>query len=393
VTSGHDSAASAGQFDPDDPAALEDPEYLYGDLRARCPVAYSDRYGGFWAVTRYRDIQRVMRDWATFTTSQGIIIPRNPASGRRPPLHYDPPEHTGYRRAINPVFGRDRLRRLEPTLRTLANGLLPEAGRTVEFYGEFCSPYTAAVACLVLNIPADLVSDFATHLESFEDAQRRRDHGRIEAENLVLYELCRAVVAVRQRARLAPEEDLVTALLAATVGGVPVTAEVAAGSLRQIVVAGHGAPALALASALLHLARDQALQQTLRARRDLLPAFAEEMLRLHTPNVGFARTATRDVELAGQTIAMGEPVAIVLPSANQDPAVFDRPGEVDLRRPRRHLAFGYGPHACPGSPVGRGVLVAGTEAVLARYQISVCDEPEFSPWPTAGPTRLPLRLS
>jgi cytochrome P450 len=393
MTGGQQFAGRASQFDPDDPAALEDPECLYGGLRARCPVAYSERYGGFWAVTRYRDIRRVMRDWATFTTSQGIIIPRNPASGRRPPLHYDPPEHTGYRQAINPVFRRDRLRRLEPALRALADDLLPVAGGEVEFYGEFCSPYAAAVACAVLNIPADLVSDFATHLESFEYAQRRRDHERIEAENLVLYELCRAVVASRQRARLAPEEDLVTALLAATVAGAPVTAEVAAGSLRQIVVAGHGAPALVLASAVLHLARDQALQQTLRARPGLLPAFAEEMLRLHTPNVGFARTATRDVDLAGQAITRGEPVAIVLPAANQDPAVFDRPGDVDLRRPRRHLAFGYGPHACPGSPVGRGVLVAGTAAVLARYQISACGEPEFSPWPTAGPTRLPLRLS
>ncbi|MGH3206670.1 MAG: hypothetical protein ACRDNO_02790, partial [Trebonia sp.] len=100
-------SAATHDFDPDDPAGLADPEELYGWLRERCPVAHSTSYGGFWAVTRYRDVQRVMRDPATFTSSKGIVVPRNPASGRRPPLHYDPPEHTAYRKVISPVFRRE----------------------------------------------------------------------------------------------------------------------------------------------------------------------------------------------------------------------------------------------------------------------------------------------
>ncbi len=381
------------QFDPDDPAGLEDPELLYAGLRDRCPVAYSSGYGGFWAITRYHDVRRVMRDWAAFSTARGIIIPRNPASGRRPPLHYDPPEHTAYRQAINPVFRHDRLRRLEPALAALAAQWLPAAGGDVELYTAFCSPYTAAVACAVLNLPDQLTAEFAVHLEEFEAAQRRRDGAVIETENLALYEMCRSVVAARLREPLPVAEDLVSALLSAQVDGAPITPEVAAGSLRQIVVAGHGAPALALASAVLELARDDQRQEALRADPDQLPGFTEEMLRLHTPNVGFARTATRDVELAGQRIEAGAQVALVLPSANQDPAVFDHPGQVDLGRAPRHLAFGYGPHACPGSPVGRAELAAGLAALLGRYQLEPAGEPEFSPWPTAGPTRLPLRLT
>lgn len=185
---------------------------------------------------------------------------------------------------------------------------------------------------------------------------------------------------------------MVSALLAAQVDGQPVTAEVTAGSLRQIVVAGHGAPALVLASAALHLARDGALQQRLRAEPALIPAFAEEMLRLHTPNVGFARTTTRPVRIGDRDIPAGTPVAVVLPAANQDPAVFRRPGELDLNRREHHLAFGDGPHTCPGAVPGREELVAGLAALLTAAPLEVAGDVEFSPWPTAGPTRLPLRL-
>ena len=395
-----DSRAAGRDFDPDDPAGLADPEALYGPLRAVCPVAHSGSYGGFWAVTRYQDVQRVMRDPGTFTSSKGIVIPQNPASGRRPPLHYDPPEHSAYRKVISPVFRRERLRWLEPAVRSLATDQLAAAqlaparqgSGVIELYGQFCSPFTARVVCLLLNIPPDLFGDFTVHVDAFEDAQRRRDRPVIETENLYLYELCRQVVARRMASPLDPAEDMVSALLAAQVDGQPVSAEVTAGSLRQIVVAGHGAPALVLASAALHLARDGALQQRLRAEPTLIPAFAEEMLRLHTPNVGFARTTTRPVRIGDRDIPAGTPVAVVLPAANQDPAVFRRPGEVDLTRREHHLAFGDGPHTCPGAVPGREELVAGLAALLTAAPFEVAGDVEFSPWPTAGPTRLPLRL-
>lgn len=385
-------APGGHDFDPDDPAGLADPEGLYGRLRAHCPVAHSTSYGGFWAVTRYRDVQRVMRDPATFSSSKGIVIPRNPASGRRPPLHYDPPEHTAYRKVISPVFRRERLRWLAPAVTALAGNLVAGLPAQTELYGDFCSPYAARVVCLLLNIPDDLAEEFGVHMELFEDAQRRRDVPVIEAENQYLYGLCREVAARRAARPLNPADDMLSALLAARVGGEPVTTELAAGSLRQIVVAGHGAPALTLASAALHLAGDAVLQETLRADPGLVPPFVEEMLRLHTPNVGFARTAVRPARIGDRDIAAGEPVAVVLPAANQDPEIFDRPGEVDLTRGERHLAFGDGPHVCPGAVPGRDLLVAGVLALLGRVPLELRGDVTFSPWPTAGPTRLPVRL-
>jgi cytochrome P450 len=386
------SAPASHDFDPDDPAGLADPEELYGRLRAHCPVAHSASYGGFWAVTRYRDVQRVMRDPVTFSSAKGIVIPRNPASGRRPPLHYDPPEHTAYRKVISPVFRRERLRWLAPAVTALAARLAGALPAQVELYTGFCSPYASRVVCLLLNIPADLTGEFGAGLDAFEDAQRRRDRPVIEAENQHLYGLCREVAGRRAAQPLDPADDMLSALLAARVDGEPVTQETAAGSLRQIVVAGHGAPALALASAALHLARDAALQAALRADPGLVPPFVEEMLRLHTPNVGFARTTTRPARMGDRDIPAGEPVAVVLPAANQDPEAFSRPGDLDLARGERHLAFGDGPHVCPGAVPGRDLLAAGVLALLGRAPLELSGDVTFSPWPTAGPTRLPLRL-
>jgi cytochrome P450 len=385
-------AAAGHDFDPDDPAGLADPEELYGRLREQCPVAHSASYGGFWAVTRYRDVQRVMRDPATFTSSKGIVVPRNPASGRRPPLHYDPPEHTAYRKVISPVFRRERLRWLAPAVTALAARLLSALPAEVELYGDFCSPYAARVVCLLLNIPDDLTERFSVHMDRFEDAQRRRDLPVIEAENQYLYGLCREVAARRAACPLDPADDMLSALLAARVDGEPVTAETAAGSLRQITVAGHGAPALVLASAARRLAGDAALQAALAAEPGLVPSFVEETLRLHTPNVGFARTTTAAVRIGGRDIPAGQPVAVVLPAANQDPEIFAAPGQLDLTRSERHLAFGDGPHVCPGAVPGRDLLVAGVRALLGRAPLALAGDVTFSPWPTAGPTRLPLRL-
>ncbi len=397
-------------FDPDDPAGLADPEALYGPLRERSALARSEAYGGFYAALRHAEVQQVMSDAATWSAAQGVIIPRNPASGRRPPLHYDPPEHTAYRRVINPVFRPDRLRRLQGVLDSAAAELITRlragagtaAGRAggppgvvrCDLYRSFCSPYASRIVCELLNVPAELHDSLADDMEAFESAQRARDHAAIEAYNLVLYDTARRIVALRASEPLDPAEDLVSALLGAADAGVPTDPETVAGSLRQILVAGHGAPALVIAGAAAHLASDRSLQEQWRNDPSVLSAGAEEMLRLHTPNAGFARTAVRETVLAGRRIEAGSAMAVVLPAANLDPAAFERPHELVPGRKEAHLAFGYGPHRCPGSVVGRGELVAALRALLETTTAFELDgEIGWSPWPTAGPVRLPLRLT
>ncbi len=121
----------------------------------------------------------------------------------------------------------------------------------------------------------------------------------------------------------------------------------------------------------------------------------EELLRIYAPNQGFARTATHDVELRGRTIREGEMVALVLPSANRDPEVFDDPESFRLgRSPNPHLAFGHGPHKCAGTAVARSELRIALEELLARTaSFQRAGEPEMLGWPVYGPETLPLTLT
>ena len=123
-----------------------------------------------------------------------------------------------------------------------------------------------------------------------------------------------------------------------------------------------------------------------------MPAVVEELLRLYAPNQGFARTATRDVELRGRTIRAGERVALVLPSANRDPELFD---DTESFRPGRdasaHLAFGHGPHTCPGATAGRLEVRLSLAVLLARTErFELAGEPTMRGWPGFVPELLPL---
>lgn len=382
-------------FDPTTPECVRDPHAMYRQLRAECPVAHSDAYGGFWTLARWADIERVVTTPEDFSSQYGIIVPRNPASGRRPPMHYDPPEHTAFRKAINPAFRKDRLARLEPGLRAAATELVAEVVEVgdCDAFIDLASPLCARSVMALLNVPEHLAEPLAVHGASFEHAQFRFDAETVEAENLILYDLARQLVAHRHAHPLDPDEDILSGLLAGAVDGEPIDDELAAGSFRQILIAGHGAPALVMASAIAHLAGDPELQDRLRAEPALIPDAVEEMLRLYTPNQGFARTTMREVTFGDRTIPKGDVLTIPYTSANRDEAVFDRPDDVVLDRTERHVAFGFGVHVCPGSHIGRVQTRMVIEELLAASTgFEVTAEPTYAPFPVYGPMHLPLRI-
>ncbi len=106
-------------FDPLDEDFTRCPHPVWAELRERCPVARGARWD-FWALTKYQDVKLASRRPAVFTSSQGITVPRNPVSGRRAPLHFDPPEHPRYRRPLNAVLSSERVTALEPAMRETA---------------------------------------------------------------------------------------------------------------------------------------------------------------------------------------------------------------------------------------------------------------------------------
>lgn len=369
----------------------------YKRLRAECPVAHSDAYGGFWALTRYADVQRVFSDPAMFITSVQNVVPKVAFSGRRPPLHFDPPEHTPYRAALNPLLSDDKIALLAPTIRdcirTELAPLLAAGGGDV--CGDFASRFQVRVFSIWMNLPKALEAQLAEAGPAFVKAVESAQPERMKETSLVLYDMARALVAMRKAEPVDPAQDPVSAFLAVRHQGAPLPDEMIVGAIRQVLVVGIVAPMIMIGNMTIHLARDKALQARLRAEPQLIPAAVEEFLRLYTPYRGFARTARADVEIGGRTIRKDEAIALIMASANRDESVFPDPDSFDLDRPniREHLAFGRGPHYCAGTALARQELqIALDEMLQATADFTIGGDVLMSPFPELGPWFVPVTL-
>jgi len=396
---GAEARASNGQcpFDPLSDDLARRPHEVYAELRARCPVAHSDRWGGFTVLTRYRDVVKAATQPRVFTSTEGIVVPKNPVSGRRAPMHYDPPEHTRYRRAMNAVFRDDRVLAREDELRQLAGALLdPLIGRDEpwDLVADFSSPFTCRVLARFLSLDDADGNVLDEHTQRFERAQVVLDSDTAEAENQFLYEMARRIVRVRSAEPLDPELDLITRMLSlAADEDDPI--EFVAGTVRQLFIAGHVAPTVAIGAVALALIEDPELAQRLRSEPGLIESAVEELLRLHTPNQGFSRTAAAATTVRGHHIEPGELVVLSYPSANRDPDVFPDPDRLVLdRAPNKHLAFGSGVHKCVGATLARLELRVAVEELLTRTErLELTGQPVAFPWPMLGPAAIPVRAS
>ncbi len=384
-------------FDALAPETFDSTYAIYADLRARCPVARSDAWGGFWAFLRYEDVCQAAVDWRQFTTTVQNVIPKVAFTGRRPPLHLDPPEHTPYRRALNPLFSPVRLAAMEtPTRRFTVELLEPLIARG---YGDICGDFSTHLPIRVfaewMNLRDEEAATLASVGRAFNVAVQSNIDELVKSTSLELYAIARELIARRKLSPLDPATDPTSALLAARHEGQPLPDDLLVGCIRQVLVVGIIAPTVMIGSIAVHLARHPDLQDRLRAEPALLPAAIEEFLRLYTPYRGFARTATQPIERHGRTIQPGEPIALVYASANRDEAKFPQADQFQLDRPNiaEHIAFGRGPHACPGAPLGRLQLQIALAELLARTRsFSLAGDVVPTRCPEIGALRVPLRF-
>jgi cytochrome P450 len=377
--------------------SLDAAQATYAELRRRCPVAHTSALGGFWALTRHADVARTAADHALFTTTVQNVVPKVASTGRRPPLHLDPPEQTPYRAALNRLLGAERVAALEPAVRATVRAAwapLVERGQG-DVCGEFGSRFPVEVFAHWMNLDAALTARLMAAGPAFIRSVQAFDNDAMKDTSYVLYDMARELIAARKAAPLPEDEDPVSTLLAVRVDGQPLPDEMIVGTVRQVLVVGIVAPMVVVGSIVLHLAREPRLHARLRAEPALAASAIEEFLRLYTPYRGFARTPRRDVTIAGCRIAAGEPVALTYASANRDEAVFAEPDRFILDRDNiaEHLAFGRGPHFCAGANLARLELrVALEEMVATTSAFEVAGEVLYCPYPEIGPYQLPVRL-
>ena len=394
---GRERFSTAHDFDADCEERFDDAHRVFDDLRVRCPVAHSNDFDGFWLLTRYADIEAAMADPALFSTAVQNVVPRVATTGRRPPLHLDPPEHTPYRRAISPLFRRERMEEWSPVVRRIARDLFAPLvpRREVDLCVDFTYLLPIHVLAEFFAIPPGKAEEIRNKGQEFNRALQTRDLEAMQAASLFLYDMAQEIIDERKVRPLDPRICPTSALLAARDGGEPLPEHLILGTIRQLLVVGIIAPTTFLGSVGIHFARHPEHFAMLKDDPSLIPAATEELLRLYTPYRGFARTPTRDVEIGGRAICADEPVALAFAAANRDPEAFEDPGAFRLDRAGAppHLAFGRGPHQCAGAPLARLMLTASIEVFTeACGGFELIGPTPMTTWPEYGPYSVPVRL-
>ena len=383
-------------FDAAVPEDFDSPHAMFKDLRARCPVAYSDAMGGFWAATKYADIVRVLTEWETFTTTIQNVVPRVATTQRRPPLHLDPPANKPYRNAIMRLLTPPKLDAWRGKIEAMAAELLEPLVARGE--GDICRDFSFILPIAILGEFFRLSEDAAKRIRfvgsAFNMALQQRDDVKVRAYSDELYAISRALIEDRKLRPQDPDLDPVSSLLDVRVDGAPLPDDMILGALRQFLMVGIVAPTTFIGSMTVHLARNPEHHALIRNDPSLVPAAVEEMLRLYTPYRGFARTARCDVQLGERLIRKGDVVAAVFTSGNRDEDVFPHADTFDLNRRRSDLlTFGRGPHACPGAPLARVQLEVALEQLVKRTRrITITGPMQMTSWPEYGPLTVPVEF-
>jgi cytochrome P450 len=380
------------------------PHDMFRWLRRHDPVLrHAEPNGpGFWAVTRYHDVETVSRDPASYSSALGGIMiadgsPEELAGARNMMLYMDPPRHVRYRKLVRAAFTPASVERLRPRVAELATRIVDEVIERGEcdFVGDVAGELPSYVIAALMGIPLDDGRRLYLLTEKMHSDPSVVSPEEQRAASVEMLGYAREIAARKRQRR---GDDLASALVDAEVEGERLSDEEFDWFFLLLVNAGGDTTRNLVAGGLEVLFRNPAELRRLRGDLDrLLPSGVEEMLRYCSPVVHMRRTATRDTELHGRRIAAGDKVVMFYGSANRDEDVFPNADLFDVARsPNEHVAFGAGgPHFCLGAHIARVEAQAILREVLTRMpDIELAGAVErLGSIFIAGPRRMPVRFS
>jgi cytochrome P450 len=388
----------ATDFSHFEPGWSADPYPIQDDLRQRCPIAHTERFGGGWLPTRYSDVAAIAYDTQRFS-SRSIIMgnfrpPRDLAPvGGSPPISSDPPFHQHARKLLLPAFTKTAVSRQEPTTRALCHALIDTFERrdVVDAAAEYAQHIPMRVIAGMLGFPPQDGPQFREFVENVLEGINLPPEERIERMGKLFDYLLAQVHDHLEN----PREDLTSYLIEAEIFGQKLQANHVTGTMALLLIAGIDTTWSAIGASLWHLAKNPGDRRRLVAEPGLLPTALEEFLRAYAP-VTMARLVKEDMDWHGVDMKADDWILLSFPAANRDPAQFDRAGEVVIdREVNRHAAFGLGIHRCVGSHLARMELRVALEVWLERIGEFSLDDPAAVTWSAGqirGPRALPLRL-
>ncbi|MHB1711568.1 MAG: cytochrome P450 [Acidimicrobiales bacterium] len=390
-TSGADAAAALFSA-----AVADDPHPTFRRLRSECPVARTDLAGNAVVlVTRNDDVWWALRHPEYFTSAGNHLgLAEQPLI----PLEVDPPQHTKYRRLLNPQFVPREIEKLEPEVRRIVGELIDGfAGRgTCDFHEELATPLPCGIFLALAGLPTEDLPRFlqwrddtirpAVEPGDFEGAQRIRAKTAGEISDYF-----RGVIA---RCRRDPDESLLSRIVHSTIDGRPLSETELLGTCHLLLLGGLDTVTATLDCMVEFLATHPDHRRQIVEDRSLIPGAVEELLRWLSPVMVVPRSMKQDLEMQGVELKAGDAVTLVIGAANDDETEFGEP-EVDFgRQPNRHVAFGGGNHLCLGAHLARLELRVAIEELHRRipdYRIPEGVEIHFSPGIRQA-DRLPLEF-
>ncbi|MGD0747898.1 MAG: cytochrome P450 [Acidimicrobiales bacterium] len=374
-----------------DASLLEDPYPYFDHLRSKCPILPTP-YHGVVAVSGYEEAAEIYLNPDEFSSCNSVIGPfaafpvplegddvgdiidtyRDQLPMYEHMVTMDQPMHTRERSLVMRLLTPKRLRDNEAFMRRLADQQIDEfvARGECEFISAYSQPFAMLVVADVLGIPEEDHRRFREGFGLGASPGAIGDEGEGMAANALGW-LDDEFAAYIEDRRREPRGDVLTDLALATYpdGSTPDVTSVVRTS-TFLFAAGQETTARLLAVALKYLSEYPDLQDELRAHNERIPGFIEEALRIESPVKADFRLARRNTTVAGVDIAAGTPVMLLNGAANRDPRLFECPDEFRIDRPNAkvHLAFGRGPHACPGGPLARVEGRVSVERILERMR-------------------------
>lgn len=380
-----------------DPAIQDNPFEFYELLQKERPV-YKMPETGFYVVTRYDDVRRVVSDPKTFSND---LVREKEFQGDRYKIHAevlakggwplmqtlqrtDPPVHGRYRRLLDKIFTPKQVQELKPRIDAIVNKLIDgfiDKGEC-EFVHDFALMLPGLLIAEQIGLDDDILTFkrwvdamFATGMLILsEDEIRKAAETELEAQ---LY-----FAKIFEDRRKNPRNDIVSHLVQSSLMGdeEPLTTQELQSLMRHIVAAGFESTASALASGMQRLINHPDQLAKLRADRSLMPNFVEEVLRIDSPVQGHFRKALADVTVGDVLIPKG---SIVIPrygAANHDASQFACPHAFDVtRKNSRHFAFGMGTHFCLGANLARQEINSAFTIILDRMDDFALSRPLDTP--------------
>jgi cytochrome P450 len=378
-----------GRYSSENPWHRIVPEACNGPDVSYALGVYPGEGGAAWLFRRKADVHKIFfdtehfsnRGWSSFSRFIG-------ESWNQVPTEQDPPQHTGFRVALNPLFSPPKMARLEDDLRRRARTLInrfKDKGEC-ELIQDFAFPFPVAVVLDMMRLPQERMADF----QSWE-------HGLLHSGKLdVMQDSTRKVTSylweVIAERKQNPGDDLISAAIRSQVNGRSWTDEELLGYGFNLFIGGLDTVSANLGNHIRHLAENLEHQNILRNNPEMIPSAVEEFMRVFAAVTTF-RVCIKETELAGVTVKPGDKVAMCSTVTGRDAAAYEAPHEVRLDRRPTHLSFAVGPHFCLGVHLARRELRIALEELLSALPEFRIKDGETITSQVGGiiqPTTLPL---